>query len=169
MIVNELQSLLTEICQKNGMPALAFDEDQMVTTPFGEGQILNLRFREDADDLTFVASLGEVPAEAQAAVLMELMKGNFNWSANGITFAWYEALNQPIAQYRLACEGLTADALNDALTRFLGTADDWSRHLRAFAAAVNVDDQEYGGGLEEMSFESGSSAAGLTNPDIIRG
>ena len=169
MTIDALQSLLAEICQKNGMPALAFDEDQMVTTPFGEGQVLNLRYREDADELTLLASLGEVPPHAQAAALMELMKGNFNRPADAGVFAWCEAVGQPVLQRRIACEGLTAAALDDVLTRVLTVADASARQLSRLSADLDPDEQEYGGGIKAEPLEDAMPPSDLMNPDVIRG
>lgn len=169
MTIDVLQSFLSEICQRNGMPALAFDADQMVTTPFGDGNILNLRFREDANDLTLLASLGEVPPPAQCAALMELMKGNFNRPAEDGVFAWCEAVNQPVLQCRIPCEGLTAEMLDDVLTRVLSTADAYSRHLSRLSADFDPDEQAYGGGMKTEPFESETPSNGLMDSDVIRG
>lgn len=113
------------------------DENGTCALELADGRPLVVQRRADADELDFVATLGEVPEAARAAVFERLLAANFYWKGTlGATLSWNDELAQVVLIYPFPSAAASPAELENVFARFLELQDAWRERLGELVAAA---------------------------------
>ena len=130
--MDSIAMALREIGAKTGL-AIEPDENGACTLELADGRPLVIQGR--ADEIDFVAALGEVPEEARAAVFERLLAANFYWKGTlGATLSWNDDLGQAVLIYPIPIADADPSAVADLFERFLELQSAWRDRLAELVA-----------------------------------
>ena len=158
--MKEIKLALKEIGGKHGLE-MNLDENGACTLELADGRVVLIQERADLDELDFVATLGQVPEEARAAVFTELLSANFYWNDTyGATISWNADLEEAVIMYPLHLVDATAESVETIFTRFVELQSVWADRLSGLVAAAQ---ERYG----EEPGEDDEGDAGEGDSDLI--
>lgn len=130
--MDSIAMALKELGAKTGL-GIEPDENGACTLELADGRPILLQERED--ELDFVATLGEVPEEARAAVFERLLAANFYWKGTlGATLSWNDDLGQAVLIYPLPAANADPATVADIFERFLELQAAWRDRLEELVA-----------------------------------
>ena len=155
--MKEIKLALKEIGGKHGLE-MNLDENGACTLELADGRVVLIQERADLDELDFVATLGQVPEEARAAVFTELLSANFYWNDTyGATISWNADLEEAVIMYPLHLVDATAESVETIFTRFVELQSVWADRLSGLVAAAQERDGEEPGEDDEGDAGEGDS------------
>ena len=141
------------------------DENGTCALELADGRTLVVQRRAGADELDFVATLGEVPEAARAAVFERLLAANFYWKGTlGATLSWNAALEEVVLIFPLPLADATPESVETVFARFVDLQSAWAARFAALVAAArdigpDADDDDSGEDAESGEAGTGGDAA----------
>lgn len=133
------QRLLDELARSAGLSNLQLDAEGRLTLAF-DGKV-EVTIDSEPEESRFVLSalIGELGTAPAAAILLELLDGNFFWQGTGgPTLAVERASGRVVLVEQLPLAGLDGHRLEAALNGFVAAGMRWHDRLAGAAAAADM-------------------------------
>lgn len=133
------QRLLDELAHSAGLSNLKLDTEGRLTLSFDGKVEVTIDSEQEDNRLVLSALIGELGAAPGAAILLELLDGNFFWQGTGgPTLAVERTSGRVVLVEQLPLAGLDARRLEAALNGFVAAAMRWHDRLVGAAAAADM-------------------------------
>lgn len=114
-----------------GIPSLSFDEAGSCCLVFDADILVNIALEERLGRLVLFSYLGNAPDHRQGQALSMLLQGNFFWQGtDGATLAIEGGSRSSVLMRELPLDRLDAALFQEAVERFVNTAEHWIARLR---------------------------------------
>lgn len=133
------QRLLDDLARSAGLPGLKLDAEGRLTLSFDDRLEVTIDSEPEEGRFVLSALVGEVGTAPGAAILGELLDGNFFWQGTGgPTLAVERATGRVVLVEQLPLAGLDARRLEAALNGFVAAGIRWHDRLVGAAAAADM-------------------------------
>lgn len=134
----DAKKMLEAYAAENGV-TLSFDENGACTLPLADDRVLHLQFRENDEELDFLALLGTVPEEARAVVFEKLLAANYYWKETvGATLSWQAELELVVLTYPIRPASVDEATLRGTLDRFVALQEEWAGRLQGMIEKADI-------------------------------
>lgn len=136
--MDDIATALEALGRKIGIRIVP-DENGTCALELADGRPLVVQRRAGADELDFVATLGEVPEAARAAVFERLLAANFHWKGTlGATLSWNDELAQVVLIYPFPLADASPAELESVFGKFLELQAAWKDRLDELVATAGT-------------------------------
>ncbi len=152
--LEDYKKFMDEVCKLTELPAMASDDNGLVSVSVDEDLYVNLQYIADAEKVLCFIEVAELPEDTPASVYRDLLTGSlFGKETGGGYFAMDEDTNAVIYNYLFDFDVIaeSPQVFVDSLETIFQTVEIWTVRIKA-----------------ELSGESGVEAAGRVEDVFIQ-
>ncbi len=140
--LDEYKNFMAEVCKLTDLPAMASDDDGLVSVSVEEDYILNLQYVAESGKVLCFIEVAELPEDAPDAVYRALLTGTlFGKETGGGYFAMDEGTNAVIFNYLFDFDKVAdtpADFVEN-LEKMLEVVEVWAIRIKAELSGESTD------------------------------